>query len=86
MTGSANMSSTPRWRRAIASATWPVAFTRTLIYVILTLIAIVEAFPLLWMLVTSVKDSHEVFNTILPAEIKWQTFPSISATRCMSRA
>jgi ABC-type glycerol-3-phosphate transport system permease component len=77
MTGSANMSSTPRWRRAIASATWPVAFTRTLIYVILTLIAIVEAFPLLWMLVTSVKDSHEVFNTILPAEIKWQNFPRV---------
>ena len=58
-------------------APWPVTFTRTLIYVILVAIAIVEAFPLVWMIVTSVKDSHEVFNTLLPTEIKWQNFPRV---------
>ena len=66
-----------RLTRAIASATWPVTFTRALIYVILVMIAIVEAFPLMWMIITSVKDSHEVFNTLLPAEIKWQNFPRV---------
>ena len=77
MTDSARVSSTPSLRRVIASTAWPVAFTRTLIYFILVMIAIAEAFPLLWMIVTSVKDSHEVFNTLLPAEIKWQNFPRV---------
>jgi ABC-type glycerol-3-phosphate transport system permease component len=77
MTDSAKASATWSLRRAVTSATWPVAFTRTLIYVILVMIAIAEAFPLLWMIVTSVKDSHEVFNTLLPAEIKWQNFPRV---------
>src|SRR5579871_907728 len=64
-------------RGAIARAPWPLVFTRTLIYVILIAIVIVEAFPLIWMILTSVKDSHEVFNTLLPAEIKWQNFPRV---------
>jgi raffinose/stachyose/melibiose transport system permease protein len=64
-------------RGAIASAPWPLIFTRTLIYAILVAIVIVEAFPLVWMIITSVKDSHEVFNTLLPAEIKWQNFPRV---------
>ena len=55
----------------------PLIFTRTLIYVILVTIVVVEAFPLIWMIITSVKDSHEVFNTLLPAEIKWQNFPRV---------
>ena len=67
----------PRSSGAIASAIWPVTFTRTLIYVILVMIVIVEAFPLMWMIVTSVKDSHEIFNTVLPTEIKWQNFPRV---------
>ena len=44
-----------------ASRSIPLA--RLLTYVVLIAIAIVEAFPLAWMIVTSVKDSHEVFNT-----------------------
>ena len=59
------------------------------------MIAIVEAFPLVWMIVTSVKDLHEVFNTVLPTEIEWRNFPRawfadgfrfISRTLSMSRA
>ena len=77
MTSSPTMLSTPRSTRLIGSATWPATFTRTLIYLILVMIVIVEAFPLMWMLITSVKDSHEVFNTLLPTEIKWQNFPRV---------
>jgi ABC-type glycerol-3-phosphate transport system permease component len=58
-------------------APWPLIFTRTLVYVILVAIVIVEAFPLMWMILTSVKESHEVFNTLLPAEIKWQNFSRV---------
>ena len=64
-------------RGAFARASWPLIFSRTLIYVILVTIVIVEAFPLIWMIVTSLKDSHEVFNTVLPTEIKWQNFPRV---------
>jgi ABC-type glycerol-3-phosphate transport system permease component len=77
MTGNPRIVSKHSFRAAIASAPWPVIFTRSLIYVILVTIAIVEAFPLVWMIVTSVKDSHEVFNTLLPSEIKWQNFPRV---------
>ena len=77
MTDSATMSSTRSARRAVAQARWGLTFTRTLIYVILVTIAIMQAFPLIWMIVTSVKDSHEVFNTVLPTEIKWQNFPRV---------
>ena len=62
---------------AIMRAPWALIFTRTLTYVILVAIVVVEAFPLIWMIITSVKDSHEVFNTLLPAEIKWQNFPRV---------
>ncbi len=77
------MSGSPTWlsmhsfRGAIAPATWPATFTRALIYVILVTIAIIEAFPLVWMLITSVKDSHEVFNTFLPTRIEWENFPRV---------
>ena len=64
-------------RGAVAKAAWPVIFTRTLVYLILVVIVVVEAFPLMWMIITSVKDSHEVFNTLLPTEIKWQNFPRV---------
>ena len=60
-----------------AAETWPLILTRTTVYTILVLIVVVEAFPLAWMIVTSVKDSHEVFNTVLPTEIKWQNFPRV---------
>ena len=60
-----------------ASETWPLILTRTTIYGILGLIVVVEAFPLAWMIVTALKDSHEVFNTVFPAAIKWQNFPRV---------
>ena len=66
-----------KFRSAIAARASPVVFTRALIYAILAMIAVVEAFPLIWMIITSLKDSHEVFNTILPSEIKWQNFPRV---------
>ena len=77
MTGSPTPLSKPRFRGAFTAVPWPLIFTRALIYVILVTIAFVEAFPLMWMIVTSVKDSHEVFNTLLPTEIKWQNFPRV---------
>ena len=77
MTSSPTVLSMPRSSGAVAYASWPVTLTRTFIYVILVMIVIVEAFPLMWMLITSVKDSHEIFNTLLPAEIKWQNFPRV---------
>ena len=60
-----------------ATQTWPLVLTRTTIYAILVLIVVVEAFPLAWMIITSLKDSHEVFNTVLPTQIKWQNFPRV---------
>ena len=77
MTDGAKLSSRRGFAAAIVPPAWAVTFTRTLVYVILATIAIVEAFPLVWMIVTSVKDSHEVFNTLLPSEIKWQNFPRV---------
>ena len=77
MTSSVTMVSASRARGAVAGAPWRLIFTRTLIYVILVAIVIVEAFPLVWMIVTSVKDLHEVFNTVLPAEINWRNFPRV---------
>ena len=71
------MSSTLRPGRVIARALRPETFARTLTYAILVIIALVEAFPLLWMVVTSVKDSHEVFNTFLPTRIKWGNFARV---------
>jgi ABC-type glycerol-3-phosphate transport system permease component len=64
-------------RRGAAYSNWPVTFTRTLIYVILVAIVIVEAFPLVWMLLTAIKDSREVFNSFLPAGIKWENYPRV---------
>jgi ABC-type glycerol-3-phosphate transport system permease component len=69
--------STSRSRRATAVTPWQPLATRTLIYVILVAIVIVEAFPLAWMIVTSVKDTHEIFNTVLPTQIKWDNFPRV---------
>jgi len=63
--------------REVAYSWWPANLTRTLIYVILLTIVIVEAFPLAWMIITSVKDSHEIFNTVLPSQIKWENYPRV---------
>ena len=77
MTGLTTTLSIHGARGAVARAPWPLIFIRTLIYVILVTIMIAESFPLVWMVVTSVKDSHEVFNTLLPTEIKWQNFQRV---------
>ena len=60
MIGGPTRLSMHRFRGAIAPVTWPaiwpVTFTRALIYVILVMIAIVEAFPLVWMFITSSEE------------------------------
>jgi len=71
------MPSTRRSSVRFASTAWQLAFTRALIHVILILIAIVEAFPLVWMILTSLKDTHEIFNTVLPTHIRWDNFPRV---------
>ena len=77
MSSSAAMPSTRRSSIKFASTAWQLAFTRALIHVILILIAIVEAFPLVWMILTSLKDTHEIFNTVLPTHIRWDNFPRV---------
>ena len=62
---------------AISGTYWPLVFSRSLIYAILVAIVVVESFPLAWMIMTAVKDSHEVFNTFLPTEIKWENFSRV---------
>ena len=49
-------------------------FMRTLIYVVLLLITVVEAFPLVWMLLTSVKNQREVFTSFLPETLDFSNF------------
>jgi ABC-type glycerol-3-phosphate transport system permease component len=49
-------------------------FVRTLIYVVLLLIVVIEAFPLVWMLLTSVKNQREVFSSFLPATLDFSNF------------
>jgi ABC-type glycerol-3-phosphate transport system permease component len=65
---------TPARRTSMAS--WPSArlISRTMIYVILIALVVVEAFPLVWMLLTSVKNSREVFGTFLPASLDFSNF------------
>ena len=77
MTSGVSTLSMLKARGATMRAPWALIFARTLTYVILVSIVVVEAFPLIWMIITSVKDSHEVFNTLLPTEIKWQNFPRV---------
>lgn len=52
-------------------------FSRTLIYVILLLIVVIEAFPLAWMLLTSVKNRREVFGAFLPQRLDFSNFQRV---------
>jgi ABC-type glycerol-3-phosphate transport system permease component len=52
-------------------------FSRTLIYVTLILIMIVQAFPLVWMILTSIKNQREVFSSFLPTQIDLSNFQRI---------
>jgi ABC-type glycerol-3-phosphate transport system permease component len=51
-----------------------LVFTRTLTYVVLVALVVVEAFPLAWMLLTSVKNQREVFSSFLPATLDFSNF------------
>lgn len=49
----------------------------TLSYFILLALSIVMGFPLLWMLLTSVKDRREVFSQFLPSQIDFSNFTRV---------
>jgi len=51
-----------------------LVFTRTLAYAVLVALVVVEAFPLAWMLLTSVKNQREVFSSFLPATLDFSNF------------
>ncbi len=52
-------------------------FSRTLIYIVLLLIMVIEAFPLVWMLLTSVKNQREVFSSFLPQRLDFSNFQRV---------
>jgi ABC-type glycerol-3-phosphate transport system permease component len=54
--------------------------SKALIYTLLILIALVEAFPLVWMLMTSVKNQREVFGTFLPTSLDFTNFGRVWVT------
>ncbi|WP_230982914.1 carbohydrate ABC transporter permease [Inquilinus limosus] len=51
-----------------------MVFGRTLIYLTLVAIAVVQAFPLVWMILTSVKSQREVFGSFLPSRLDFSNF------------
>jgi ABC-type glycerol-3-phosphate transport system permease component len=59
---------------ANSRARFVLVFNKTLIYVVLVAIAVVEAFPLVWMLLTSVKNQREVFDSFLPETLDFSNF------------
>lgn len=60
-------------------------FTRTLIYVTLVVIMIFQAFPLVWMILTSVKNQREVFSSFLPQRLDLTNFARVWNTIDMPR-
>jgi len=54
-----------------------LVFNQTLIYVVLVAIAAVQAFPLVWMLLTSVKNQREVFSSFLPQRLDFSNFERV---------
>lgn len=48
--------------------------TRVLIYVILTIIMLIQIFPMVWLLMTSVKQQREVFASILPKSLDFSNY------------
>ena len=51
-----------------------MVFSKTLVYVTLLLIMAVQAFPLVWMILTSVKNQREVFTSFLPQRLDFSNF------------
>ena len=64
---------------SVSRARFQFIFARTLVYVVLVAIVVVEAFPLVWMLLTSVKNQREVFNSFLPTTLDFSNFPRVWA-------
>jgi len=58
----------------VSKSQFLMLFSRTLVYVTLIAIAIVQAFPLVWMILTSVKNQREVFSSFLPARLDFSNF------------
>lgn len=65
-------------RRAKLHAALMHAVTRTLLYVVVIALSLAFAMPLLWMLVTALKDDPDVFRlppVWIPKPIRWANFP-----------
>lgn len=58
---------------------------QTAIYVVLIALTIVEAFPLVWLLLTSVKDQREVFSTFFPTRLDLSNFQRVWVTMDLPR-
>lgn len=54
-----------------------LVFNRTLIYIVLLAIAVVEAFPLAWMILTSLKNPREVFTSFWPKSLEFGNFQRV---------
>jgi len=50
------------------------AIRKTVSYTLLSVLAVVMGFPLLWVILTSVKNRREVFNQLLPSTIDLSNF------------
>jgi ABC-type glycerol-3-phosphate transport system permease component len=61
----------------VSRAQFWIVFNKTLIYVVLLAIVVVEAFPLFWMLLTSVKNQREVFSSFLPQTLDFSNFQRV---------
>jgi multiple sugar transport system permease protein len=65
-------------RRAKLHAALMHAATRTLLYAVVIALSLAFAMPLLWMLVTALKDDPDVFRlppVWIPRPIRWANFP-----------
>ena len=66
---------TPTWRRQSRSR----VITATLRYVVLTMVSLLFAAPFLWMVLTSLKTTHAVFEvppTLVPTRVQWSNYPT----------
>src|SRR5215207_6970033 len=50
---------------------------RTLTYAILLIVTVIMAFPLFWMLLTSVKNQREVFGSFLPRSLDFSNYTRV---------
>jgi ABC-type glycerol-3-phosphate transport system permease component len=57
-----------------------MALKQTFTYVILLIVAAIMAFPLAWILLTSVKNQREVFGTFLPRSIDFSNYARVWET------